>query len=58
MCNFSQSLDQILEVNCIPRSEVIVSGTPKQQIQEEINSLEHAAADVSDKGTASIHLGV
>jgi hypothetical protein len=34
------------------------SGTTKQEIQEKIKALAHAAADVSDKGIASIHLDV
>jgi hypothetical protein len=38
--------------------EVIISGTPKWEIQEEIKTLAHAAADVSDKEIASIHLDV
>jgi hypothetical protein len=37
---------------------VIVSGTPKQDIQENINARVHASAEISDKGTASIHLDV
>jgi hypothetical protein len=37
---------------------VIVLGTPKWEIQEKIKALAHAAADVSDKGIASIHLDV
>jgi hypothetical protein len=55
---FSQSWDQTFEVNCGPRSEVIVLGTPKRDIQENINACAHAAAEISDKGTASIHLDV
>jgi hypothetical protein len=39
--------------------EVIVSGTPKREIQEKIKALAHAAGDnISDKGIASIHLDV
>jgi hypothetical protein len=45
-------------VNCVPQSKVIVSGTPKQEIPEKIKVLAHAAADVENKGTASIHLDV
>ncbi len=37
---------------------MIVLGTPKREIQEEIQALAHADADVSDKGMASIHLDV
>jgi hypothetical protein len=37
---------------------VIVLGTPKREIQEKINALALAAADVSDKGIASVHLDV
>ncbi len=58
MFNFSQSWDQTFEVNCGPRSEVIFSGTPKRDIQENINAHVHAAAEISVKGTASIHLDV
>jgi hypothetical protein len=45
-----------LEVNCGPRSEVIVSGTPKREIQVKVKTFAHAAADVSERGMASIHL--
>jgi hypothetical protein len=48
----------MLAVNCVQRSEVIVLGTPNQEIQEKIKALVHAMADVSDKGIASIHLDV
>jgi hypothetical protein len=58
MCNFSQCLDQIFEVNCVPQSEVIDSGTSKREIQEEIKALVQAAVDVSNKGIASIHVDV
>jgi hypothetical protein len=58
MCSISQSLDQIFEVNCVLLSEVIVSAISNLEIQEEIKALAHAAADVSDKGMASIHLDV
>jgi hypothetical protein len=47
-----------LEVNCSPQSEVIVSGTPKREIQEKVKAFAHAAADVSERETASIHLDV
>jgi hypothetical protein len=46
MCNISQNLNQIFEVNCVLRSEVIVLGTPKLEIQEKINALAHATADM------------
>jgi hypothetical protein len=49
MCNISQSLDKLFEVNCVPRSEVIVLDTPKEEIQEKTKALAHAAADASDK---------
>jgi hypothetical protein len=58
MCNITHSLDQMFEVNCVPQSQVIISGTPKREIQEKTKALAHAAADVSDKGTHSIHLDV
>jgi hypothetical protein len=47
-----------MEVNCGPRSKVIISGTPKCEIQAKVNALAHAAADVSERGKASIHLDV
>jgi hypothetical protein len=37
---------------------VIVLGTPKRDIQIKVKALAHAAADVSDRGIASIHLDV
>jgi hypothetical protein len=46
------------EVNCSPRSEVFVLGIQKMDIQEKINAHAHAAAKLSDKRTASIHLDV
>ncbi len=58
MLNISQSWNQRLEVNCGPRSEVIVSGTPKREIQVKVKAFVHAAADVSERGMASIHLDV
>jgi hypothetical protein len=58
MLSISQSLNQRLEVNCGPRSEVIISGTPKREIQVNVKAFAHAAADVSESGTASIHLDV
>ncbi len=47
-----------LEVNCGPRSEVIVLGTPKREIQEKVKAFAHAAVYVSERGIASIHLDV
>jgi hypothetical protein len=58
MCNISQSCDQTFYVNCGPQSEVIVSGTPKQVIQEKTKAHAHAPMDVLERGTASIHLDV
>jgi hypothetical protein len=58
MLSISHSLSQRLEVNCGPRSEVIVSGPPKHEIQEKVKAFAHAATDVSERGTASIHLDV
>jgi hypothetical protein len=37
-----------MEVNCGPRSEVNVSGTPKPEIQVKVKASAHATADVSD----------
>jgi hypothetical protein len=58
MLSIWQSWNQRLDVNCGPRSEVIVSGTPKQEIQVKVKALAHAAADVSERGMASIPLDV
>jgi hypothetical protein len=58
MFNISQSIDQTFEVNCGPQSEVIILGTPKWDIQENINALAHATTEISDKGRASIDLDV
>jgi hypothetical protein len=58
MLSISQSCNQRFEVNCGPQSEGIVSGTPKHKIQEKVKALAHAAADVSEKGIASIHLDI
>ncbi len=57
MYNFTK-LGPNVEVNCVPRLEVIVLGTLKREIQEKMKALAHAAVDVSDKGNASIHLDV
>jgi hypothetical protein len=35
---------------------VIVSGTPKREIQVKVEAFAHAAADISERGMASIHL--
>jgi hypothetical protein len=37
---------------------VIISGTPKWEIQEKVKAFAHATADVSKRGTASIYLDV
>ncbi len=37
---------------------MIVSSTPKREIKEKVMAFAHAAADVSESGTASIHLDV
>jgi hypothetical protein len=37
---------------------VILSGTPKREIQEKVKALAHDVAGVSERGTASIHLDV
>jgi hypothetical protein len=47
------SCNQRIEVNYGPRSEVIVSGTPKCVIQVKVKAFAHAAADVSERGIAS-----
>jgi hypothetical protein len=58
MLSISQRLNKRVEVNCGPQSEVIVSGTPKCEIQENVKAFAHNAADVSKSGKASIHLDV
>jgi hypothetical protein len=37
---------------------VIVLGTPKREIQVKVKAFAHAAADVSERGMASVHLDV
>jgi hypothetical protein len=58
MLSISQICNQRLEVNCGPQSEVIVSGTPKHEVQLKVKAYAHAAADVSGRGISSIHLDV
>jgi hypothetical protein len=58
MFNISQSCDQPFEVNCGPRSELIVSCTLKRVIQEKTKARAHAAVEISESGMASIHLDV
>jgi hypothetical protein len=58
MFNISQSCNQRFEVKCGPRSEVIVSGTQKLEIQVKVKAFAHAAVDVSERGIASIHSDV
>jgi hypothetical protein len=36
---------------------VIVSGTPKREIQEKVKALAHAATDITERGTASNPFG-
>jgi hypothetical protein len=35
---------------------MIISGTPKREIQVKVKAFAHAAVDVSERGMASIHL--
>ncbi len=58
MFNISQSCDRTFDVNCGTLSEVIISSTPKQVIQEKTKARVHTAANVSERGIASIHLDV
>jgi hypothetical protein len=58
MLSISQSVNQSEEVNCGPRSEVIVLSTLKHEIQVNVKTFAHATANVSESGTASIHLDV
>ncbi len=58
MLHISHSLNQRFEVNCGLRSEVIVSGTPQREIHVKVKAFVHAAADVFERGIASIHLDV
>ena len=41
------------EENCVPLSVVMVSGTPKREIQDEQNASAQDRADVEATGTAS-----
>ncbi len=43
------------EQNCLPRSEVICSGTPKRATQPPINAVAQLSAEVERRGIASAH---
>jgi hypothetical protein len=58
MLSIWQSSNQRFEVNCGPKSEVIVLGTPRREIQVKVKAFVHASVDVSERGMASIHLDV
>jgi hypothetical protein len=47
-----------VKVNCGSLSEVIVSGTPKREIQVKAKAFAYAAVDISERGIASIHLDI
>jgi hypothetical protein len=40
------------------KKKVIVSGTPKREIQEKVKAFAHASANILERETASIHLDV
>ena len=44
------------DMNCAPRSEVTLVGTPNRATQPRINALAHVAAVMSGTGMASGHL--
>ena len=44
---------QMEDVNCAPRFEVILAGTPNLEIQPEIRALAQSAVEMEDIGTAS-----
>ncbi len=54
----SQSCNQTFDVHCSPRSEVIILGTPKWDIQEKTKARAHATAEVSKRAIVSTHLDV
>ena len=46
------------EVNCVPRSEVRIAGTPKREIQVEIKAQTQDSAEIDCNGATSGHLDV
>ena len=49
----TQDTHQREEVNCAPRSEVILAGTPNLEIQPETKARAQSLAEVEDRGMAS-----
>ena len=48
--------DQMADVNCVPRSEVRLVGTPSLATQPRMRAFAHDGAEMSGTGTASGHL--
>ena len=48
----------VADENCVPLSEVRVSGTPNLATQDAMKAAEHVLAVISFRGTASNHLVV
>lgn len=44
------------EVNCVPRSLVIIDGVPKREIHPWNKAEAHSVAEIPDRGIASGHL--
>ena len=53
MPNRDSDCHQVPEVNCMPRSEVMVEGTPKRETQLSKNAWRTVSAEVSAMGAAS-----
>jgi hypothetical protein len=58
MLRSEQREDHREEVNCGPRSEVIIAGRPKREIQVVRRAAAQSAAVVEESGTTSGHLVV
>ena len=46
-------MSQMEDVNCAPRYEVILAGTPNLKVLPEMRALAKSAAEIEAKGTAS-----
>jgi hypothetical protein len=56
MFNKEQMADHKEDVNCAPRSLVMIAGTPKRDIQPWNIAEAHSAAEIPAKGITSGHL--
>ena len=54
----ANQLQHVAEENCVPLSEVRVTGTPYLATQEDMKVAEHVLAVISLSGTSSNHLVV